>query len=899
MKLCAGERAAWPITNFSTTQDHLLGATHGVPFIRIKANLVLPGLPAEAIQKLKLELIATQDNDYIEQVNSSAAEGTQWLSAEIINRLSGARNTTSSSAMGDVCELLEELQRQEKAKSRQRIESHQSLGNDAEFSLFCTLEHTEEINKSSQKETNTNELACLIATIKGIELEEVIDIRTQQLNTREKLQQLLEHNDLIGRDVLISEEKLKSDCGDLIAFAEEGNHSPILLKTTPHGYQILDPAGGNTARDINQYPEVLEKISPRMISVNQSLSKKDLSTLGLLQFAFGESKDFTQYIISGLLIGLAVGFLLSIGRDVGASRWIFTLGASGVVLGAALGFLSRGFRSGVALMSIATGLAMLTPTFNTIITNNALPDQDLGLLLQVSLVMVAAGVTRVALEWLQSRDVLLTQHQGAAKVQLSGMHRLLSLPTEFFRVRSIGDLQLRFGAFEDIRLEIQTMTEGGLVRLLLTSAYVLFMLKISVKLTLLAITLAAFIALPTILLAIQSRKLKRHQEMAESEAQSRNLELINSVSKLRIAGAEAQAARWWAEPYKQVVSLENAIDAKEATAELIKNVMPNLGTLMIYIMITRLIAEAAASNMINAPNIGQQLGFFAAFNTYIGGIAGLASLLAGAFDLPVFYERARPILDEEPEAQDSSKEIGVLRGDFQLDRVSYRYQPEMPLVLDGVSFEAKAGEYVAIVGPSGSGKSTLVRLLLGFAEPENGKILFDGRPLTGLDPKSVRRQIGTVLQSNSLFSASMMEAIAGGAVIQEDEAWHAAELAGLADDIRGMPMGMHTVIPDGGGTLSGGQKQRVAIARALVRKPRLLIFDEATSALDNHSQAVVTRSLDELSVTRIVIAHRLSTIRHADRIIVMESGQVKEQGTYETLMTNGGLFKRLMERQIQ
>ena len=192
-----------------------------------------------------------------------------------------------------------------------------------------------------------------------------------------------------------------------------------------------------------------------------------------------------------------------------------------------------------------------------------------------------------------------------------------------------------------------------------------------------------------------------------------------------------------------------------------------------------------------------------------------------------------------------------------------------------------------------------MRLLLGFAQPENGTILLDGNPLSGLDPKSVRRQIGTVLQSNSLFSSSIMEAIAGGAVIQEDEAWHAAELAGLADDIHAMPMGMHTMIPDGGGTLSGGQKQRVAIARALVRKPRLLIFDEATSALDNHSQAVVAQSLDKLSVTRIVIAHRLSTIRHANQIIVMERGQVKEKGTYETLMDRGGLFKRLMERQVQ
>ena len=148
-------------------------------------------------------------------------------------------------------------------------------------------------------------------------------------------------------------------------------------------------------KDINQCPEILEQISPRMVSINRSLSKKDLSTLGLLQFAFGQSKNFGQYAISGLLIGLSIGFLLSIGRDVGASRWIFTLGASGGLLGAALGYVSQGFRSGIALMSVATGLAMLTPTFNTIITNNALPDQDLGLLLQISLVMVAAGVTRV------------------------------------------------------------------------------------------------------------------------------------------------------------------------------------------------------------------------------------------------------------------------------------------------------------------------------------------------------------------------------------------------------------------------------------------------------------------------------------------------------------------------
>ena len=241
-----------------------------------------------------------------------------------------------------------------------------------------------------------------------------------------------------------------------------------------------------SAKDINKCPEILEQISPRMVSINRSLSKNDLSTLGLLQFAFGQSRNFGQYAISGLLIGLSIGFLLSIGRDVGASRWIFTLGASGGLLGAALGYVSKDFAVGIALMSVATGLAMLTPTFNTIITNNALPDQDLGLPSANQPCDGCRWSDTGCLEWLQSRDVLLTQHQGTARVQLAGMNRLLSLPTEFFRVRSIGDLQLRFGAFEDIRLEIQAMTEGGLVRLLLTSAYVLFMLKIGVKLTLLA-----------------------------------------------------------------------------------------------------------------------------------------------------------------------------------------------------------------------------------------------------------------------------------------------------------------------------------------------------------------------------------------------------------------------------
>jgi ATP-binding cassette subfamily B protein len=315
-------------------------------------------------------------------------------------------------------------------------------------------------------------------------------------------------------------------------------------------------------------------------------------------------------------------------------------------------------------------------------------------------------------------------------------------------------------------------------------------------------------------------------------------------------------------------------------------------------VITKLIADAAMSQAINAPNAGQLLGFFSAFGTFIGGMVSFAGLAVEAFDMPVLYERATPLLVATPEVIDEAIGPAELRGEIKFDRISYRYAPDLPLVLDEVSFQANPGEFLALIGPSGSGKSTIVRMLLGFGKPENGKISYDGQPLNGLRIESLRRQIGTVLQSTSLFSGNLMEAIAGGCLITQEEAWAAAEMAGLADDIKEMPMGLQTIISEGGGTLSGGQRQRIAIARALVRRPRILIFDEATSALDNKTQAIVSRSLEALEITRVVIAHRLSTIRHADRIIVLENGQVDQQGTYGELITQPGLFARLMERQI-
>lgn len=191
-----------------------------------------------------------------------------------------------------------------------------------------------------------------------------------------------------------------------------------------------------------------------------------------------------------------------------------------------------------------------------------------------------------------------------------------------------------------------------------------------------------------------------------------------------------------------------------------------------------------------------------------------------------------------------------------------------------------------------------MRLLLGFETPQSGVVSYDGRDLSRLDVRSLRRNIGVVLQNGKLFGGSIYDNISiSEPGLSLDDAWHAAELAGVADDIHMMPMGMQTIISEDGGGVSGGQRQRLMIARALAPKPKILMFDEATSALDNVTQRTVSESLDALDCTRLVIAHRLSTIRQCDRIVVPDKGRIAEDGTYDELVSAGGLFAELVSRQ--
>jgi ABC-type bacteriocin/lantibiotic exporter with double-glycine peptidase domain len=276
-------------------------------------------------------------------------------------------------------------------------------------------------------------------------------------------------------------------------------------------------------------------------------------------------------------------------------------------------------------------------------------------------------------------------------------------------------------------------------------------------------------------------------------------------------------------------------------------------------------------------------------------ITGIATAVANF--RPVM-EMAKPILQTVPEVSEGKQVVQRLSGSIELNNVSFRYNENMPLVVDDLSVKIRPGQYVAIVGATGCGKSTLMRIMLGFEKPQKGAVYYDGKDLSAIDLKSLRSKIGVVMQNGKLFQGDIYSNIVISAPrLTLEQAWEAAQMAGIDEDIRKMPMGMHTIISEGSGGISGGQRQRLMIARAVAPKPRILMFDEATSALDNLTQKIVSDSLAKLKCTRIVIAHRLSTIRQCDRILYLEKGKILEDGTYDELIAQNGKFAQLVERQ--
>ena len=366
--------------------------------------------------------------------------------------------------------------------------------------------------------------------------------------------------------------------------------------------------------------------------------------------------------------------------------------------------------------------------------------------------------------------------------------------------------------------------------------------------------------------------------------------IIRGIAKIRIAGAESAMFLHWADLFTlhQRMTVKSSLIA--IASSLFKSSFSLISSLVLFMTVGYFLKDETLG-------LGSFLAFFAAFGSISGAMLTFMESMTTALRIMPTYERLQPILKVLPEIHTGQSDPGEVQGQIELNHVSFGYQPDS-LIIKDVSFTIKPKQFVAVVGPSGAGKSTLLRLLLGFERPSNGFIYYDEKDVNNIDIFLLRRQMGVVLQNGQLMSGSIFENIVGSSMFTLEDAWAAAERVGLAEDIKCMPMQMQTLVGEGGGGLSGGQRQRMLIARAIVNKPRILFFDEATSALDNKTQAIVSKSLENLYATRVVIAHRLSTIINADLILVLKDGALVEQGTYYSLMSENGIFAKLAKRQI-
>ena len=539
------------------------------------------------------------------------------------------------------------------------------------------------------------------------------------------------------------------------------------------------------------------------------------------------------------------------------------------------------------LTLVVTLIGMLMTNITRALTGFVLESANVALLAGTAAFMISAllasRVISIGRQLMMDRIGIKTTYAMDAAM----MMRVMNLPECFFREYTSGELASRYSAVgQTCGMMLGNVFSMG-ISAVLSLLYITQIMRFAPALVLPALLIILTGSLFGVITGLAQMRLSRRIMEKSAKEDGISFSIINGVQKIRLAGAEKRAFAKWAYSYAEEAQLMYNPPVIIRAGKAITAAVSLAGTILLFY---------------SATGSGVTPSEYIAFNSAFGAVTAAFTSLAGvglsvAGIRPVL-EMAAPILEAQPESSENRSMVLDLTGEIELSNVSFRYSPDMPYVIKDMDLKIHAGEYVGIVGTTGCGKSTLVRLLLGFETPEIGAVYYDVRDIAGLDLHSLRRHIGTVTQSGSLFQGDIFSNIAvSDPQMSLEDAWEAAEIAGIADDIRNMPMGKQTQISEGQGSIYGGQKQRLMIARAVANRPRILIFDEATSALDNITQKRISEALDKLDCTRIVIAHRLSTIRRCSRILVMDQGTVMEEGTYDELIENNGFFADLIARQ--
>ena len=662
-----------------------------------------------------------------------------------------------------------------------------------------------------------------------------VEIPESVTKPSEQLDYCMRPYGLMSRTVELEDHWYSDSFGPILAFTREGGKPVALLPGTITGYRYTDPVTGQRIR-LNR--KTAEQFDNEAICFYRPLPQKQLSIPDLILYM----KNCIS--ISDIVLIAGSTFVLS-----------------------------------------AVGLLM--PRITRMLTGPILSSGRQDVLLGVAISMICIALST---QFISSIKTLLMNRlniKTSVGVQASMMMRLMSLPANFFRKYSPGELKSRSTSVNNLCSLLLSMVLNTGLTSLTSLIYVGQIFNFTPTLVIPSIIIVAVTVVFSIVSTLMQIRINR--KMMEHAAKESGLSygLITGVQKIRLSGSEKRVFAKWLDVYSEDAELMYNPPLFIKINPVISTGISLVGNIALYYL-------AMQGNV----DPSSYFAFTASYGMLMGAFMSVSGIALSAAQIQPILELAEPFLKTEPETSQGKEIVTEISGGIELNHISFRYSEDTPYVLNDISLKIRPGEYIAIVGSTGCGKSTLVRLLLGFEKPEKGAVYYDSKDMAGLDLATLRRKIGTVMQDAGLFQGDIFSNIVISAPqLTLDDAWEAAEKAGIADDIRAMPMGMYTMISEGQGGISGGQRQRIMIARAIAPKPKLLIFDEATSALDNKTQRQVSDALDSMGCTRIVIAHRLSTIKHCDRILVLDGGKITEQGTYDELIAKDGFFAELVKRQ--
>ncbi len=641
-----------------------------------------------------------------------------------------------------------------------------------------------------------------------------------------------------ARQIVLEGKWYKKDCGAFLAFMGEKKSPVAIIPRGPYRYVMYDPKAGAYSKLTGM---TAGELSPNAYMFyrpfpNKAIGLKDLIAFGMKKVYISDLVRLGAMALLGVLIGMLIPFINQQAYDR---------------------FIPMGNASGLT---------------------------SLGILL------LACGLGNISFTIVKNLAVFRSMNTMKYAVQSAVFDRLFNLPESFYRDYDAAGLGIRAMQITSVFTALGSGAVTAVLSVVFSLMYLFQMFKYSKDMSIAAIIMLAVVII--IITAIGSHQMKYEKELLKLDAasQSQMFETIKGISKLRMAGAEERALQRYIE---KLVDSRQLNETKEnlthITSALIAGVQI-LFSLVFYFMMIR-------------KDINLSIGAFSAFNAAFGSFSSAVFTLAQDFlnvnHIKPALEEAKPILEALPENSDDAGMPGDIDGEIEISSVTFGYDKEQEPVLKDISLHVEPGEYIGIVGSSGCGKSTLLKLLLGFEKPQIGKIYYDNQDIDGLDKRELRKKFGVVLQDGGLISGSIYENITITAPgVKMERVNETVHDVGLEDDIKGMPMGLYTVVSEEADTISGGQRQRILIARAIVGKPKVIFLDEATSALDNTTQSQIVDTLEGLNATKIVIAHRLSTVMNCDRIIVMDKGRIKESGNYQELMEQKGLFYDLAIRQI-